>query len=85
MVAIEGEQDRKTRKTAVARERPRVLVEESFGRVRRWGGPTQLKGAAWTSLRAVFVLAVAALNIVRLPQAPGLEGRRARARHQARA
>lgn len=37
-----------------------MRIEEFFGRVRLWGVPTQLKGAAWTSVRAAFAMGVAA-------------------------
>ena len=69
----------KARKTAVPPEvaaslryaisqRLRKRIEESFGRSKTVGGLTQVKVRALDKVRAVFVFAIAAYNIVRLPK-----------------
>jgi hypothetical protein len=46
----------------------RKRIEESFGRSKTVGGLTQVKVRGLDKVRAVFVLAMAAYNIVRLPK-----------------
>jgi transposase len=80
-VAINGTVSKtgKARKTAVPPEvaaslgyaisqRLRKRIEESFGRSKTVGGLTQVKVRGLDKVRAVFVLAMAAYNIVRLPK-----------------
>jgi transposase len=80
-VAINGTVSKtgKARKTAVPPEvaaslgyaisqRLRKRIEESFGWGKTVGGLTQLKVRGLDKVRAVFVLAMAAYNIVRLPK-----------------
>ena len=49
-------------------QRPRKRIEESFGWSKTVGGLTQGKVRGLEKVRAVFVLAMAAYNIVRLPK-----------------
>ena len=80
-VAINGTVSKhgKRRKTAVPPEvaaslgyaisqRVRKRIEESFGWSKTVGGLTQVKVRGLDKVRAVFVLAMAAYNIVRLPK-----------------
>ena len=80
-VAINGTVSKtgKARKTAVPPEvaaslgyaisqRLRKRIEESFGWSKAVGGLTQVKVRGLDKVRAVFVLAMAAYNIVRLPK-----------------
>jgi transposase len=80
-VAINGTVSKtgKVRKTAVPPEvaaslgyaisqRLRKRIEESFGWSKAVGGLTQVKVRGLDKVRAVFVLAMAAYNIVRLPK-----------------
>ena len=83
-VAINGAVSKtgKARKTAVPPEvaaslryaisqRLRKRIEECFGWSKTVGGVTQLKARGLAKVRAVFVFAVAAYNIVRLPSVSG--------------
>ena len=79
-VAINGAVSKtgKARKTAVppevaaslryAIERLRKRIEECFGWSKTVGGITQLKVRGLAKVRAVFIFAIAAYNIVRLPK-----------------
>ncbi len=80
-VAIKGTVSKigKVRKTAVPddvaaslgyaiSQRLRKRIEESFGWSKTVGGLTQVKGRGLAKVRAVFVFALAAYNLVRLPK-----------------
>jgi hypothetical protein len=80
-VAIKGtvSKNGKVRKTAVPddvaaslgyaiSQRLRKRIEESFGWSKTVGGLTQVKGRGLAKVRAVFVFALAAYNLVRLPK-----------------
>jgi hypothetical protein len=86
-VAINGTVSKtgKVRKTAVPPElaaslrygvsqRLRKRIEECFGWSKTVGGLTQLKVRGLDKVRAVFVFAMAAYNIVRLPKLPAATG-----------
>ena len=89
-IAINGTVSKhgKTRKTAVPSavaasvryaisQRLRKRIEEGFGWTKTVGGLTQVKVRGLAKVRAAFVFAMAAYNIVRLPKlmAPTGEGR----------
>ncbi len=87
-VAINGTVSKhgKARKTAVPPEvaaslgyaisqRLRKRIEESFGWSKTVGGLTQVKVRGLDKVRAVFVLAMAAYNIVRLPKLMAARGK----------
>ena len=75
----------KARKTAVPSEvaasvryaisqRLRKRIEEGFGWTKTVGGLTQVKVRGLAKVRAAFVLAMAAYNIVRLPKLMAARG-----------
>ena len=89
-VAINGTVSKhgKARKTAVPSEvaasvryaisqRLRKRIEEGFGWTKTVGGLTQVKVRGLAKVRAAFVFAMAAYNIVRLPKLYGPDGRSA--------
>ena len=87
-IAINGTVSKhgKARKTAVPSEvaasvryaisqRLRKRIEEGFGWTKTVGGLTQVKVRGLAKVRAAFVFAMAAYNIVRLPKLYGRKGR----------
>ena len=86
-VAINGTVSKtgKTRKTAVPPEvaaslgyavsqRLRKRIEEGFGWTKTVGGLTQVRVRGLDKVRAVFVFAIAAYNIVRMPKLLAAKG-----------
>ena len=55
-------------RTCTISQRLRKRIEEGFGWTKTVGGLTQVKVRGLAKVRAAFVLAMAAYNIVRLPK-----------------